>query len=113
MVLPSMPQFQSHSMKTSRKAVASRANAGQMLDAHGLNHLIKAADKQHSSSGHGGNGAGSAGSTAGAHSETKGSGAGSGSDSSSSSASSESKGSDSNGARAATVKAAMVHAWRG
>ena len=97
-----MLQFQSHSLNSSHKAVARRANAGQMLEASGLNHLLKAVHRQHDSKG-------GAKRSAGSNTEVSGSGA-SGSSSSSGGGSSGGKG---NATRAAAVKAAMVHAWRG
>lgn len=98
-----MLQFQSHSLNSSHKAVARRANAGQMLEASGLNHLMKAVHRQHDSKG-------GAERSAGSNTEVSGSGASGSSSSSSGGGSSGGKG---NATRAAAVKAAMVHAWRG
>ncbi len=89
-------QFQSHRMNSSRKAVASRANAGQMLEAQGLGHII---DKVHRDSGHGSSGGGG-GAGGGAGGRLRGQAAGSGAG-------------NQDRDRAAAVKAAMVHAWRG
>ena len=95
-------QFQSHSMNTSGKAVASRANAGQMLEASGLNHLIKAVHRQH-----GGKGGDSRSAGRGTEELSGGSTTGSGA------SGSADAGRPGNVTRAAAVKAAMVHAWRG
>jgi hypothetical protein len=99
-----MLQFQSHSLNSSHKAVARRANAGQMLEASGLNHLMKAVHRQHDSKG---------GAKRSAGSSTEVSGSGASGSSSSSSSGGGSRGGKGNATRAAAVKAAMVHAWRG
>lgn len=96
-------QFQSHSLNSSHKAVARRANAGQMLEASGLNHLIKAVHRKHDSRGGGSKSAGSGAKASGSVTSDSGGG-------STDSMRSSGKG---NAARAAAVKAAMVHAWRG
>ena len=74
-------------MNTSRKAVGSRANVGQMLESTGLGHLLDQAHVMHSRAGAG---------------DARGRG--------------HSKGSEAAAGqpeRAEAVKAAMAHAWRG
>lgn len=97
-------QFQSHSVNSSRKAVASRANVGQMLDVHGLSHLTNKAQQQNSG---GGSGA-AASSRAGAGSGRRGAAG-----DTTVSVSSRREATGTNKVRATAVKAAMTHAWRG
>ena len=104
-----MLQFQSHSLNASHKAVARRANAGQMLEASGLTHLIKAVHRQHDSKGDGRRSAGSGADVSGSNA----SGSSSGGRDQSSNTDAVHAGGKGNPTRAAAVKAAMVHAWRG